>query len=135
MAESDRVSGDEALLAELIRGVKLVDAARSAAMAERTARRRLADPAFRARLNDGRRELVGLTVVRLASVADRAVDTLNDLLGESTADGHRLGAAREALRHLQTFAEMADAGELAERLDRLERRLGLSAVDDGEAAA
>jgi hypothetical protein len=40
MTDSGRVTGDEALLAELIRGVKLVDAARAAGMPERTARRR-----------------------------------------------------------------------------------------------
>jgi hypothetical protein len=131
---ADRLTGDERLLEELLRGAKLVDAAKAAGVSERTARRRLGDPAFRARLDTGRRELVGLVVARLGSLADKAADTLSELLEDPTPAPQRLGAAREALRHLSTFAELADSHELAERLSALERRLGLVAVDDEEAA-
>ena len=130
MSDADRLTGDEALLAELLRGATLVEAAAAAKVSERTARRRVAAPEFRARLDAGRRELLGLVVARLASLAEDAVDTLRELLGEATPAPQRLGAAREALRHLAVLGEAADARELGERLERLERRLGLVAVGE-----
>jgi hypothetical protein len=135
-AESDRLelTGDERLLAELVRGASLVDAAKAAEISERTARRRVADPEFGRRLAAARRELRDVIVARLGALADEALATLRELLGSETPAPQRLGAAREALRALAVLGELADAGELAGRLEAIERRLGLAVVD-GEAAA
>lgn len=61
MAGGSRKNADEALLLALACGATVESAARSAGVAERTAYRRLNDPAFRRRLQDLRADMVQRT--------------------------------------------------------------------------
>jgi hypothetical protein len=130
----DRSQANAALIAGLLAGLTIADAAAAANVSEATARRRLRDADFVRQLNAERRELVAAITARLAAIADKALLTLDDLLSNpETPQPQRLGAVREALRHLAVLSESADSTELGERLERIERRLGLSSVEEAAA--
>lgn len=116
MANNDRRRGDDHLLVNLTAGMTVRDAARSAGMAERTAHRRLEDPQFRRRLETARRELIAMTVERMAVASTKAVDTLSELL-DSETDSVRLGAARSIL---EIGMRMRQQYVLEKRLSALE---------------
>jgi hypothetical protein len=133
VAGGDRSQANAGLIAALLGGLTIEKAAEAAGVSEATARRRLRDPEFVRELNAARREAIAAVAARLAALAGKAVGTLDELMEEAPAP-QRIAAAREALRHLAVLAEVADSGELSERIERLERRLGLAAVDEGRAA-
>jgi hypothetical protein len=131
----DRSQANAALIAALLAGSTIEKAAKGAGVSEATARRRLRDPGFVRELNSARRELVAAITAQLAGIATEALATLDDLISNpETPQPQRLGGVREALRHLAVLSESADSAELGERLERIEKRLGLAIVDD-EAAA
>jgi len=113
----DLWAGDDALVAALAAGSTVPDAAKRANMSERTARRRLDDPAFRRRVSEARGELYSAAMGRLAAVATKAADTLEKLL-TSTRDAVALGAARSILELGQRLRESV---ELEQRIAALER--------------
>jgi len=113
----DLWAGDDALVAALAAGLAVPDAAKQANMSERTARRRLDDPAFRRRVSEARGELYSAAMGRLAAAATKATDTLERLL-ESTRDAVALGAARSVLELGQRLRESV---ELEQRIAALER--------------
>jgi hypothetical protein len=133
VAGGDRSQANAGLIAALLGGLTIEKAAEAAGVSEATARRRLRDPEFVRELNAARREAIAAVAARLAALAGKAVGKLDELMEEAPAP-QRIAAAREALRHLAVLAEVADSGELSERIERLERRLGLAAVDEGRAA-
>lgn len=90
------------LAAHLAAGATIKDAARELGIGEKTARRRWADPAFKARVAELRREMTTRAVGRLADRMAAAADVLGALL-DSPAEMVRLRAAvaiLNAYRHV-----------------------------------
>lgn len=73
------LQGDEALLQALLNGAHVENAAVVAGMSERTAYRRLADPAFRQRVEAGREAIRESILARLTEAAGDAVSRLWEL--------------------------------------------------------
>jgi hypothetical protein len=111
--------GDDALLFALAAGQTIRDAAISAGLGEKTVYRRLANPAFRRRVADLRREMVAAAVGRLANAMAESADTLRSLL-QATAESVRLGAAQALL---ELGYKMCEVAELEERIRNLEQSL------------
>jgi hypothetical protein len=120
MAPTDRKTAENRLITALLGGATINDAARQAGIGERTAWRRMADPAFQERLETARRESLQAAMTALERATATAVETLTDLLGVKTAGSTRLGAARAVLEFAVKWREQE---ELAERLSLLEERL------------
>jgi hypothetical protein len=121
---------DEGLVVALAGGASVSAAAAHAGVSDRTARRRLADPAFRTRVDEARGELVRQAVGRLSAIGVLAGDTLEGLIKGAASEAVRLGAARAVLEYMFRGQEI-DA--LARQLDELERRL--EGMADGSAIA
>ena len=119
MAENGRKNVDDALVLALATGLSVPAAAQRAGASERTAYRRLDDPAFRSRIAQARSALFAEAVGRLAGLAGKAADALGELL-TSDRDLVKLQAAKGVL---ELGPKLREAGELAERLDALERRM------------
>ena len=88
---------DDRLVIELAAGRSIPDAARAVGCSEKTIDRRLADPAFRLRIEQARRETFDAAAARLASVATAAVDALAQLMVSADTDAARVSAARAVL--------------------------------------
>jgi hypothetical protein len=116
MAEIGRRKGDDALLLALAAGKTVRDAARLAGIGERTATRRVADPAFRRRVAEMRADMVSRATGQLVEASTKAVDTLEALL-TAQAESVRLGAARSIL---ELGSKLRDNVEFGERLAALE---------------
>jgi hypothetical protein len=114
-----RKRGDEALIHALAVGVSVAAAAGHARLSKRTAYRRLEDPAFRARVDEARAEIVSGVVGRLSGIGVLAGDTLKDLLGDSSSS-IRLGAARAALEFMFRGNEQ---DTLARQLRQLQQQI------------
>jgi hypothetical protein len=101
MAErSGKKNCDPALILALAAGGSAAASAAHAGVSERTARRRLRDPRFRARVDAARAEMVRQSVGRLSAIGVLAGDTLKELMGKDHPAAIRLGAARGALEYL-----------------------------------
>ncbi|CEF49318.1 unnamed protein product [uncultured bacterium] len=96
MAEIGRKKGVSALLMALAAGKSVREAARAAGVSERTATRRLADPAFHRRVAELRAEMMGRAVGTMADGAADAAATLRKLL-KAKGESVRLGACRALL--------------------------------------
>jgi hypothetical protein len=92
------------------------DAAEQVGVGERTAARRLADPAFRARVAALRGEMVSRALGRTADGMNEAADTLRGLL-KATSETVQLGAARTLL---ELGVKLRESVEQEERLRALE---------------
>lgn len=130
MAHNGRRNADDALALALATGQTIRDAAAANGIGERTATRRMADPAFRRRVAETRSALFAEAVGRLAALAGRAADALGDLL-TSERDLVKLQAAKSLL---ELGPKLREVGELAERLDALERRIAGEEVGTDEPA-
>ena len=117
MAHRGRRNADEALALGLATGQTLRAAAAAAGVAERTATRRWADPAFRRRVSELRGELVAQALGGVADGMADAAATLRALLG-ADRESVRLGAARALL---ELGVKLRDSVELQERLQALEK--------------
>jgi hypothetical protein len=129
MTESGRVSriaevpleeltGDERLIAEMLRGLPLVQAAQRAGLPERTARRHLENPELRARLDEGRVEVMRGLAAMLAGGAELGYATLRELAeNEETADAVRRNAARDLIEYADS---LGTARDIERRLEALE---------------
>lgn len=109
--------GGAALVASLASGASLAAAARRAGCSERTARRRLEDPAFRAEVVAARGALVEEATGQLAGAATEAVRALRRLLKDRNG-AVAVAAARSILSGVVALRQHA---ELAERVSGLER--------------
>jgi hypothetical protein len=96
MAGSGRQNADPLLIAALLSGATLATAAERAGVSEQTARRRLHDPEFHARLDAAGEELIAAATRALADASGEAVSTLRDLLRDGPP-AVKLGAARAIL--------------------------------------
>ena len=112
---------DAKLIAELASGASHERAATACGCSPRTVARRLADPKFRAGLDDARRELFENAFSRVTAAGQAAAATLISLLSRDTPPAVRLGASRTLLESSCKFRE---THELEERLRALEDRLG-----------
>ena len=117
MSHEIRNRGDELLLGALAAGSPVEQAARAAGLSTRTAYRRLADPAFRARLARARDTLIETALGELVDSASEAVATLRALL-QAEDERVRLGAAKATLEQLLRLRETLTLGQ---RLATLER--------------
>ena len=127
MTEETRQRDESKLICALARGVPHAQAAQEAGVSVRTVQRRASDPAFREAVAGARRDMVGEATGRLAIAPERAVETLQDLLG-SDADSVRLGASRAILENVLRFRE---AGELTDRSRQLEEAIESAATNGG----
>jgi hypothetical protein len=96
MAGAGRREADELLAAHLAGGLTLTQAAEKAGVAERTARRRAKEPAFRRRVEELKAEAVGRAVGVLGRSMTGAAVELAKLL-KSADEKTRLQAAREII--------------------------------------
>jgi hypothetical protein len=115
LAASDRYPGGSpkgasaVLVAELAAGTPAAEAARRAGMSERTARRRMEDPATRSLVNSARERLLDAHLGRLTALTSVALDTLDALL-RCQNDPTRLGAAKAILEHRVRLEERQALG-------------------------
>ena len=121
MANKISKAEEQALVTALAFGATVENAARKAGVGERTAYRRLADPAFQARVDQARREAVLRTAGMLTGAALGSVKTLVDLQQDvSVPASVRRGAARDVLDMAVKYRESA---EMEQRLAAIEDRL------------
>ena len=121
MARRRKQEAEQAFLSALAFGATVEQAARKAGIGERTAYRRLAEPAFRARLDEIRRETLVRTSGLLSGAALGAVKTLVDLQQDvSVPAAVRRGAARDVL---EMNVKYRDTVEIEQRVAALEDRL------------
>jgi hypothetical protein len=118
MAAGGRKTADDALALALAAGRTAREAAAACGLSERTAYRRLADPAFRRRADALRADLVDRALGRLADGMADAADTLRLLLG-ARSESVRLGAARALL---EVGAKLRESVDLEQRLRAVEQR-------------
>jgi hypothetical protein len=119
VAGRGRHSADNALAVELAAGKTVRDAATTAGVAERTAHRRLNDPAFRARVSELRRSMATAAAGRLADGMAAAADVLRTLLADE--DPHVRHKA--AVKVIELAASLRTQVELEERMGELETRV------------
>jgi hypothetical protein len=119
VTHNGRRNADEALALILATGQTLRDAAQAVGIDERSAARRWADPAFRRRISETRSALFAEALGRLAGLAGKAANALGELL-----TSHRALVKLQAAKSvLDLGPKLREVGELAERLDALERRM------------
>jgi hypothetical protein len=139
MAGHGRKDCDEQLLLALAAGASVTAAAGQAGVSERTVRRRLEDPAFKARVGEVRGEMVRAAVGRLATLGTLAADELSRLIRHGDGDGVKLGACRAVLGYMlaghgnETLARQVE--ELRRQLEELEQGGAGDDPERGEAAA
>lgn len=119
--ESPESSNEDDLLAvALASGYTVAESARRANMGERTAHRRLEDPAFRRRVDNLRGQIVSRALSMLNRSMARAARELAKLLGDEDPKV-RLQAAREILKIALDGRQRTETElKLAELLDRLD---------------
>jgi hypothetical protein len=116
VAHRGRRNADEALALALATGQTLRDAADATGIGERTATRRMADPAFRQRVAELRADMVQRSLGRMADGMSDAADKLRELLA-AESESVRLGAARTLL---ELGVKLRESVELEARLADLE---------------
>jgi hypothetical protein len=121
VAGSGKKNCDGAIVTALAAGGNVASAARHAGVHERTVERRLKDPAFRARVDEARAEMVRAAVGRLAAVGTLAASRLQDLVDNAKSETVRLGAARAILEFMFRGAEVE---VLAREVADLKRLVG-----------
>jgi hypothetical protein len=121
---------DQALLQALACGATVENAARKAGISERTAYRRLDNPAFVQQLHQLRADMVQRTAGMLSGAGLGAVKTLVDLQQDVVVPAAvRRGAARDVLELAIKYRETAD---LEQRVAALEE--GLANTEPSERA-
>ena len=123
MKKSRRKKNEDALLLALACGATAEAAGRQCGLTERSVYRRLEDPAFRARLQELRSDMVRRSAGMLTAAAGESVRTLLSLQKDSAPPAVRLGAARAVLELGVKVRELAD---LEVRIAALEAQAGLT---------
>jgi hypothetical protein len=111
---------NDLLALALAEGDSVQAAADKVGIGRTTAYRRLADPAFKQRIQTMRGEMIGQALGRMANSMTAAADVLRDLL-KAESESIRLAAARTML---DLGTKLREAVELEERLAALESRQG-----------
>jgi hypothetical protein len=99
-------------------GATVEAAARQCGVSDRTVYRRLEDPAFKARVQEVRGEMVRRSAGLLTAAAGQAVQTLLALQREAMPPAVRLGAARAVI---ELGLKVREVAELEARIAALER--------------
>ena len=120
MAGNGRHRADESLIASLVAGVTVQEAASRAGVGQRTAFRRLNDPRFRRLLAETKGRMLETVSTRLVASAGAACEELERLLKKAESESVRLGAARTILEQVLRMRELV---EIDQRLLALEQRL------------
>jgi hypothetical protein len=113
MPVTGREEADEALAAALAAGKNFTQAGKVVGVCQRTVRRRLDEPEFRALVNRLKSELVESAVALLGKSMNAAASELAKLLKKSKDEKIRLAAAREIL----------NTGLKARQVEEIERQL------------
>ena len=121
--KSYRKKEEENLILALACGATVEAAARQCKLHERTVYRRLEDPAFQARVQEARGEMVKRSAGMLTAAAGASVQTLLALQRDSAPPAVRLGAARAVLELGIKVRELAD---LECRIAALEAQAGIT---------
>ena len=108
-----------ALVTALAAGRSHSEAAAAVGISESTIGRRLREKGFRAEVDAARGVLVELALGRLAAIATRAVDALDELL-ETQNPAVKVSAARAVLEHL---GRLRTEVEIERRLAEVEQAL------------
>ncbi len=116
MAGGGRTSADETLVVLLAGGATRQQAAQSAGVGERTVYRRLEDPAFRARIEEARADMLARTSALLTAAGAAAAGTLVRLL-RAESDAVKLAAA---VRIIDLAGKLRTDLELEARIAALE---------------
>ena len=116
MARNGRAGGDTTLVVALASGLSNRQAAKQAGCSERTVARRLADPAFRRRVDETRAATIAQTAAQLTAAGLAAVRTLLTLL-DAEGESVRLGAAKAIL---ELGRSLRESQELESRISALE---------------
>jgi len=114
--------GDSLLIPALASGKGVREAAECAGIGERTATRRLSDPAFREEIQRVQTEILERAISSVSGAADDAVKTLRELL-KANGENVRLGAARALLDLTFRVREESIVTDLKQRIDSLESLL------------
>lgn len=112
---------DFRLLTALAAGATNREAGQVAGVSERTVRRRMADPGFRARVHDVRGEMLSRALGELTDASVEAAATLRKLL-TARPPTVRLGAARAIL---ELATRLRESTELGERVAAIENRIAV----------
>jgi hypothetical protein len=119
VAENVAHSRDERLLAALLEGLTVPQAAARAGVPERTARRRVSRPEFVARLDQARK---GVDAVLAAQLLDDAIVGRRVLRQLAEDEKTPPSVRRAAAMALVDLAQSASARDVAVRVEELERR-------------
>jgi hypothetical protein len=111
---------DADLMLTLACGASPENAAQKAGVSLRTVYRRLAEPAFRAQVNEMRAEMVRRLAGMLTAASVGSLKTFTALQESAASESVRLGAARAIV---ELGCKMRESVELTERLAALEARL------------
>ena len=122
VAEKNRAArrrrGDEQILSALAAGKSYREAAREAGLSYKTVQRRVADPLFRAELDDLKRNVVRQAAAHIANAATSAVAALEALL----ADRDPWVRLRAAAKILDTAIDYNQEALITDRIAALEER-------------
>jgi hypothetical protein len=111
---------DDVLILALACGATPESAAQKAGVSVRTVYRRLADPAFRAQVNEVRADLVRRAASLFTAASMPAIKTITTLQESANSEAVRLTAARATI---ELGCKLRETVELMERLAALEARL------------
>ena len=114
-----KARADDVLVGALAGGSTYEQAGQTAGMSRQTVIRRMADPAFRARVTGARSEVVNASVGALVTASTAAVAKLVTLL-EAESQSVQLATARAIL---ELGCKMREADELEAQIRALEERL------------
>jgi len=119
---TDLTTKQKAAIAALLEGKSKTAAAESAGVGRQTLSRWLNDPAFKTALRDASDETIRLAAVKLAGLAEHAINAMALVMHQPTEPGAatRLRAADTLLGHVLRIREQAD---ILERIAILEERL------------
>jgi hypothetical protein len=113
-----RRQGDARIVGALAAGHPYAEAAKIAGCSERTVRRRMQDPLFRAEVEEMKKQIVEQTSASLATLAVKALGTLEPLMN----DGEPWLRQKTALAVIDLSIRYREAALLDERVAMLEER-------------
>jgi len=120
VAAGRKRKADQELVLALVCGASPENAAQKAGLSRRTVYRRLADPGFRAQVNEMRAEMVRRAAGMFTVAGMAAVKTLTTLQESAVSESVRLGAARATI---ELGCKLRETVEWTERLSALEECL------------
>jgi hypothetical protein len=117
MAAGRKRKAEEALVMALACGASPENAARTCRVSERTVFRRLAEPAFQARVDNARADIARREADTLTAAGLSAIKTLMTLQESAVSEAVRLAAARNII---ELGCKLREKVEVTERLAALE---------------